>query len=58
MGKYNDFFNINVIGTRNIINACKESGVSKLIYTSSPSVIADGNNLEGIDENYPYPKKT
>ena len=38
-GKYNDYYRTNVTGTRNIISACQDSGVKRLIYTSSPSVI-------------------
>ena len=56
-GKYDDFYRTNVTGTKNIITACREAGVKYLVYTSSPSVIADGSNLCGINESYPYPKK-
>ncbi|MCB9030598.1 MAG: NAD-dependent epimerase/dehydratase family protein [Deltaproteobacteria bacterium] len=56
-GRYQDFYQINVLGTQNIIDACLAAGVDKLIYTSSPSVIADGKDHRGIDESYPYPKK-
>jgi nucleoside-diphosphate-sugar epimerase len=55
-GERADFFATNVIGTRNIIEACKAAGVRNLVFTSSPSVIHDGANLEGVDETYPYPK--
>ena len=55
-GDYSDFLRTNVEGTRNIIRACREAGVRNLVFTSSPSVIHDGTNLEGIDESYPYPK--
>jgi nucleoside-diphosphate-sugar epimerase len=56
-GKYQDFFQSNVIGTKNVIAACKASAVRKLIYTSSPSVIASGGHLRGVDESVPYPKR-
>ena len=56
-GSYGEFFRVNVLGTRNIIACCRRRGVRKLIYTSSPSVIADGCDLNGIDESYPYPKR-
>jgi len=56
-GDYDEFFKVNVCGTRNIIKACQKFKVPKLIYTSSPSVIADGTNLRGVDESYPYPKR-
>jgi len=55
-GAYDDFFRTNVIGTRNILACCKKYKVPRLIVTSSPSVIADGSDLLGIDESYPYPK--
>jgi len=55
-GAYDDFFQVNVIGTRNVIAACRAAGVRNLVFTSSPSVIHDGNDLRGVDESYPYPK--
>ncbi len=55
-GGYEEFFNVNVVGTRNIIAACKASGVENLVFTSSPSVIHDGSDLRGVDESYPYPR--
>jgi len=56
-GGYDDFYRINVTGTRNIIAACRQHGVKKMVFTSSPSVIFDGKPHEGITEAYPYPKK-
>lgn len=54
-GKYTDFYKTNVVGTRNVIEACQRAGVSKLIYTSSPSVVADGTSLCNVNESQPYP---
>ncbi|MCB0339766.1 MAG: NAD-dependent epimerase/dehydratase family protein [Bdellovibrionales bacterium] len=56
-GRYDDFHRVNVEGTKNVIHACRKFGVKRLIYTSSPSVIADGTNACGVDESKPYPKK-
>lgn len=56
-GPYDEFFRANVLGTRNVIEGCKRHGVKALVFTSSPSVIADGSQLRGVDEKYPYPKK-
>ena len=56
-GRYDDFFRSNVIATRNVMEACRKHNVSKLIYTSSPSVIADGNDHLGVNETFPYPSK-
>jgi 2-alkyl-3-oxoalkanoate reductase len=51
-----DFYSINVDGTRNVIKACILGGVQKLIFTSSPSVIFGESSLKGVDETTPYPK--
>ncbi len=55
-GPWSDFYAVNVVGTQNVIAACRQHGVSRLVYTSSPSVIFDGTSQEGVDESYPYPR--
>lgn len=55
-GDYEDFYTTNVIGTRNVMAACRRSGVKRLVYTSSPSVIHTGENLRNVDESLEYPK--
>ena len=55
-GLYKDFYSTNVTGTENIINAMKELKIKKLVYTSTPSVVFDKENLNGVDESTPYPK--
>jgi nucleoside-diphosphate-sugar epimerase len=54
-GRYESFYRTNVIGTQNLIKFCKKYGINRLVYTSSPSVIADDSDASGIDESYPYP---
>ncbi len=54
-GEYADYYRTNVTGTANVIAACLERGVQRLIYTSSPSVVFDGRDMEGVDESVPYP---
>ena len=53
-GRYKDYYATNVVGTRNVIAACRQAGVSRLIYTSTPSVVHTGCDLEGATENLPY----
>lgn len=48
------FFRVNVEGTRNVITACRESGVQALVYTSSASVIYNGGDLINANESSPY----
>jgi nucleoside-diphosphate-sugar epimerase len=54
-GPERDYQRANVEGTRNILDACRSAGVSRLIYTSSPSVVFNGSDLAGADESAPYP---
>jgi nucleoside-diphosphate-sugar epimerase len=56
-GPYAQYHQSNVIGTRNIIAACRAHGVRRLIYTSSPSVVFTGHDLEGVDESIPYAER-
>jgi nucleoside-diphosphate-sugar epimerase len=54
-GTYDDFYRPNVVGTRSVIDACRRCGVRRLVYTSSPSVVFHGGDMEGVDESTPYP---
>lgn len=54
-GPWEHYHSINTVGTQNVLDSCLRSGVRKLIYTSSPSVIYDGKDHHGINETYPYP---
>jgi nucleoside-diphosphate-sugar epimerase len=54
-GPYQEFYRANVLGTRNVIQACRAHGIRRLVYTSSPSVVFDGTDMEGVDETVPYP---
>ena len=53
-GPYERYYRTNTLGTQNIIDACLAHGVPKLIYTSTPSVVHAGGDLEGVDESAPY----
>jgi nucleoside-diphosphate-sugar epimerase len=54
-GRYADYHRANVVGTENVVAACRECGVGRLVHTSSPSVVFDGRDMEGADESAPYP---
>jgi nucleoside-diphosphate-sugar epimerase len=54
-GRHSDYFATNVTGTQNVIAACLKHGIRKLVYTSTPSVVHGGKDLEGADESAPYP---
>ena len=54
-GGFDAFYRPNVTGTRNVIAACRDARVPTLVYTSSPSVVFDGSDMQGVDESAPYP---
>lgn len=53
-GIWEDFYRSNVLGTENVLRSAAEKGVRALVYTSSPSVVAHGSDLRGVDESAPY----
>ncbi|GIW81106.1 MAG: 3-beta hydroxysteroid dehydrogenase [Gemmatales bacterium] len=54
-GNYQDYYQTNVIGTKNVLAACREHRIRRLVFTSSPSVVFNGRDMEGVDEAVPYP---
>lgn len=56
-GDYSSYYEANVRGTEYVLRACRDAGVSRLVFTSSPSVVFDGHDQEGIDDAAPYPAR-
>src|SRR5262249_19059434 len=56
-GRYRDYHRANVVGTENVLAACRKLRIPRLVYTSSPSVVFDGKDMEGVDESVPYPRR-
>ncbi|XP_014494720.1 3beta-hydroxysteroid-dehydrogenase/decarboxylase-like isoform X1 [Vigna radiata var. radiata] len=55
INNYQLHYSVNVQGTKNVIDACVEQRVKRLIYTSSPSVVFDGvHGIHNADETMPY----
>lgn len=50
-------WNVNVEGTKNVIEACKQCRVPKLVYVSTASVVYNGKNMLNVDETAPYPDR-
>lgn len=53
-GDKRSYFEPNVLGTENIINACLQLNIKHLVYTSTPSVTFSGKDEAGINESQPY----
>jgi 2-alkyl-3-oxoalkanoate reductase len=56
-GPYSEFHRANVLGTRAVIEGCREHGVRRLVHTSSPSVVYNGRDLSGVNESLPLTRK-
>lgn len=56
-GRYNNFYKTNVLGTQNVIDACRQNNVHRLIFTSSSSVTYSGLDQTNTEANLDYPKK-
>jgi nucleoside-diphosphate-sugar epimerase len=54
-GPEEEYFQANVVGTANVLIACRVLGIPRLVHTSSPSVVHGGGAIEGGDESLPYP---
>lgn len=55
-GRKAEFAAVNVTGTDHVLEGCRATGVARLVYTSTPSVIYSRFALEGETESRPYPK--
>lgn len=51
---WNRYYESNVVGTLNILEGCRQAGISRLIYTSTPSVVFNRMAIRGGDESLPY----
>ena len=55
-GPWKTYHDINTLGTQNVLAGCRAEGVRKLVYTSSPSVVFDGQPHLNATESLPYPE--
>ena len=56
-GSYKSFFEANVTGTKNVVNACLKNNVKRLIHVSSPSIYFDYKDKFNIKEDEILPEK-
>jgi nucleoside-diphosphate-sugar epimerase len=52
-GRYADYHRANVLGTRHVLEGCRQHGVRRLVHTSTPSVVYNGRGIAGADESLP-----
>ncbi len=56
-GPRQEFWSINVDGTRNLLDAMEAAGTPKLVYTSTPSVLGYDHDAENIGNEVPRAEK-
>ena len=56
-GKRSAFFDINVRGTANVVEACRVNRVQRLVHISSPSVLSRFSHQYDLDEDTPFPEQ-
>lgn len=56
-GRYKDFFEANVLGTRHVIEACKHHKIKRIIFISTPSMYFTGEDRYNISESEPLPAR-
>lgn len=55
--KRNELYNINVTGTANVVNACVEAGIDKLVHVSSVASLGRKRDGQTITENVKWDDK-
>ena len=57
VGRRADFWRANVEGTRNVLAACREHGVKRLVHTGSPSTTFDGRDQRRVAGDLPHARR-
>jgi nucleoside-diphosphate-sugar epimerase len=52
-GRWEDFERGNVVGTRNVLAACEEAGVKRLVHCGTEAALMAGEPLVNVDETAP-----
>lgn len=55
-GNFEKFYQANVIGTRNVVQACLDDNVKRLVYVSTPSIYFGHGSRVGVKETDPLPE--
>jgi nucleoside-diphosphate-sugar epimerase len=56
-GRIDDYYDVNVRGTDNLLAACEIAGIRKFVFTSCASVVLDRGDLNGVDEAQRMPAR-
>lgn len=57
-GTREQFWNANVEGTRQLLQAARQAGAKRFIHIGTEAALFHGQHMRDIDERYPYPAHT
>ena len=57
-GTREQFWNANVEGTRQLLQAARQAGARRFIHIGTEAALFHGQHMRDIDERYPYPAYT
>ncbi|HIJ90021.1 MAG: NAD-dependent epimerase/dehydratase family protein [Desulfobulbaceae bacterium] len=53
-GDKKEYYRTNVVGTQNVLDACRANHIAALVYGSTPGVVYQKDDLCGVNERTPY----
>jgi nucleoside-diphosphate-sugar epimerase len=53
-GKFEEYYDINYLGTKHLVEGARARGIERFVYTSTPSVVFNKDDLLGVNEDQPY----
>jgi nucleoside-diphosphate-sugar epimerase len=56
-GRIDDYYDVNVRGTDNLLAACEIAGVRRFVFTSCAGVVLDRGDLNGVNEAQLMPRR-
>ena len=56
-GRIDDYYDVNVRGTDNLLAACEIAGVRRFVFTSCAGVVLDRGDLNGVNETQRVPAR-
>ncbi|MBL8616788.1 MAG: NAD-dependent epimerase/dehydratase family protein [Deltaproteobacteria bacterium] len=56
-GPWEDFAQINIEGTRQLVAAARAAGVGRFVHIGTEAALFAGQDLVDVDESYPHPKR-
>lgn len=56
-GHYDDYYRVNFLGTKNLVDKAKAAGVKYFVYTSTPSVVFGQDDIVNGNEELAYPSQ-